>query len=64
MHLMSPKPGTSWSSGNKLAGSTGFLDSLLGCLGELLGADEAWDRAELSLSEHLGVALINAIIIY
>ena len=51
-------------SSDELAGATSFLDPLLCGLGELLGAHKAWDGGKLSLTEHLGVALFNAIIIY
>ena len=37
----------------ELADTTGFLDSLLGLLGELFGADDAWGLGEGTVSENL-----------
>ena len=52
---------------NEDAGATGFLDSLLGGLGEELGLDNHGDLGEVALSEYLEIALeeaMNVIIIY
>jgi hypothetical protein len=45
------------SSGDKLALTTGSLDSLLSLAGELLGVDHTWGGGEGARSEDLEVAL-------
>ena len=49
--------GLGYRSSNELADATGSSDTLLGNLGELLGADDAGGVGELALSVHLEEAL-------
>jgi len=47
-----------FSSGED-ASTTGFLNSLLGSLGEKFSLDDKWNVWEISFSEYLEVALLK-----